>query len=107
MPALLLVLVQEGEFTPFSINTGLIFWTIVVFGILLALLWRFGWPAIPKAGGGRGQRLHRQPGEGERPPPGAAPLLGEPQGPPATAKAAAAGNLAQAEGAARQERETP
>src|SRR6266513_2840950 len=37
---LALLLVQEGEFTPFSINTGLIFWTIVGFGILLALLWR-------------------------------------------------------------------
>ena len=49
MPTLLRLLVQEGEFTPFSVNTGLIFWTLVVFGILLALLWRLGWPAILKA----------------------------------------------------------
>src|SRR6266581_4336097 len=57
MPALLLV--QEGEFTPFSINTGLIFWTIVVFGILLALLWRFGWPAILKAVEERERRIQQ------------------------------------------------
>src|SRR6266508_407495 len=38
----------EG-FTPFSINTGLVFWTIVVFVVLLALLWKFGWPAILKS----------------------------------------------------------
>src|SRR6266566_4844272 len=37
------------EFTPFSINTGLIFWTLVVFGILLALLWKLGWPALLEA----------------------------------------------------------
>src|SRR5216684_1129979 len=54
MPPLLLV--QEaahagGEegFTPFSINTGLIFWTIVVFGILLVLLWKLGLPALLKS----------------------------------------------------------
>src|SRR6266567_3195528 len=64
MPALLLV--QEGEFTPFSINTGLIFWTIVVFGILLALLWRFGWPAILKAVEERERRIQQQLEEAER-----------------------------------------
>src|SRR2546425_10532620 len=74
MPALLLV--QEGAFTPFSINSGLIFWTIVVFGILLALLWRFGWPAILKAGGERERRIQQQLEEAERAPAEGAPPLG-------------------------------
>src|SRR2546421_2668498 len=98
MPALLLVLVQEGEFTPFSINTGLIFWTIVVFGILLALLWRFGWPAILKAVGERGQRIPRQLEGAEGARAGAARLLGGAKRIMATAKAAAQGNVAQAKG---------
>src|SRR2546423_10963587 len=63
---LALLLVQEGEFTPFSINTGLIFWTIVVFGILLALLWRFGWPAIIKSVEDRERRIQQQLDEAER-----------------------------------------
>src|SRR5439155_330922 len=75
MPALLLV--QEGEFTPFSINTGLIFWTIVVFGILLALLWRFGWPAILKAVEERERRIQQQLEEAERARAEAARLLEE------------------------------
>src|SRR6266576_1603528 len=64
MPALLLV--QEGEFTPFSINTGLIFWTLVVFGVLLALLWRLGWPALLKAVEERERRIQQQLEEAER-----------------------------------------
>lgn len=31
---------------PFTINGGLILWTLVIFGILLALLWKTAWPAI-------------------------------------------------------------
>src|SRR2546430_12871751 len=72
---LALLLVQEGEFTPFSINTGLIFWTVVVFAILLALLWRFGWPALLKTVGGRERRIQPQLQEAERARAAAAPLL--------------------------------
>src|SRR6266478_4514862 len=56
----LLLLVQEGEFTPFSINTGLIFWTIVVFGILLVLLWKLGLPALLKSVEERERRIQQQ-----------------------------------------------
>src|SRR5260370_22567340 len=66
MPLLLLV-VQEaahagGEegFTPFSINTGLIFLTIVVFGILLVLLWKLGLPALLKSVEERQRRIQHQ-----------------------------------------------
>src|SRR6266480_4961365 len=75
MPALLLV--QEGEFTPFSINTGLIFWTIIVFGILLALLWKLGWPALLKAVEERERRIQQQLEEAERARAEAARLLEE------------------------------
>src|SRR5213594_2395634 len=75
MPALLLV--QEGEFTPFSINTGLIFWTIVVFGILLALLWKLGWPNLLKAVEERERRIQQQLEEAERARAEAARLLEE------------------------------
>src|SRR2546429_232814 len=75
MPALLLV--QEGEFTPFSINTGLIFWTLVVFGVLLALLWRLGWPALLKAVEERERRIQQQLEEAERARAEAARPLGE------------------------------
>src|SRR6267143_1735902 len=34
---------------PFSINPGLIIWTLVVFGILLAVLWRLGLPVLIKS----------------------------------------------------------
>src|SRR2546423_3286319 len=96
MPALLLVLVQEGEFTPFSINTGLIFWTIVVFGILLALLWRVGLAAILQAGAEREQGIHRLREGAQGALAGGAPLPGEHQRHPATAQAPAQDILAQA-----------
>src|SRR5256884_9517813 len=56
----------EAAFTPFSINTGLIFWTIVVFLILLGLLWRLGWPAILKSVEERERRIQQQLDEAER-----------------------------------------
>src|SRR5256885_1254307 len=65
------------EFTPFSINTGLIFWTLVVFGILLALLWKLGWPALLKAVEERERRIQQQLEEAERARAEAARLLEE------------------------------
>ena len=103
---LALLLVQEGEFTPFSINTGLIFWTIVVFGILLALLWRFGWPALLKTVEDRERRIQQQIEEAERARTEAARLLEEHKRTIATAKAEAQEVLAKAKALADKERET-
>src|SRR2546423_6414415 len=103
---LALLLVQEGEFTPFSINTGLIFWTIVVFGILLALLWRFGWPAIIKSVEARERRIQQQLEEAERARAEAARLLEEHKRTIATAKAEAQELIAKAKAVADKERET-
>jgi F-type H+-transporting ATPase subunit b len=61
---LLLSLVQESgaaeDFNPFSINTGMIFWTLIVFGLLVAILWRYGWPALLKSVEERERRIAKQ-----------------------------------------------
>src|SRR6266480_1023232 len=93
---LALLLVQEGEFTPFSINTGLIFWTIVVFAILLTLLWRFGWPALLKTVEERERRIQQQLEEAERAQTEAARLLEEHKRLIAAARAEAQELIAQA-----------
>src|SRR5438874_12472558 len=105
MPALLL-LVREGEFPPFSITAGLIFGTIVVCGVLLALRWRFGWPAILKTVEDRERRIQQQLEEAERARAEAARLLEEHKRTIASAKAEAQEMLAKAKALADKERET-
>lgn len=51
---------------PFSINPGLLIWTLVVFGILLVLLWRFAFPAILKSVEERERRIQKQLEDAER-----------------------------------------
>lgn len=69
MPALLLALQAaapaEPTATPFDINKGLIFWTILVFGILVAVLWRWAWPAILQSVEDRERRIQKQLDEAE------------------------------------------
>ena len=75
----LLSLLQEPagaeEFTPFSINKGMILWTLVVFLILVALLWRLGWPALLKSVEEREQRIAKQLADAEKANAEAAKLL--------------------------------
>jgi len=94
------------EFTPFSINTGLIFWTLVVFGILLALLWKLGWPALLKAVEERERRIQQQLEEAERARAEAARLLEEHKRLIAAARAEAQELIAQARTLAEKERAT-
>jgi F-type H+-transporting ATPase subunit b len=73
---------QEGgehaaEFNPFTINPGLIFWTLVVFGILFALLWKFAWPPILRSVEERERRIQNQLAEAEKARTEAARLLEE------------------------------
>jgi F-type H+-transporting ATPase subunit b len=103
---LALLLVVEEEFTPFSINTGLIFWTILVFGVLLVLLWRFGWPALLKTVEDRERRIQQQLEEAERARAEAARLLEEHKRTIATAHAEAQEIVARAKAVADKERET-
>src|SRR5207253_6987882 len=103
---LALRLVQAGEFTPFSINTGLIFWTVVVFAILLALLWRLGWPALLKSVEDRERRIQQQLDEAERARAEAARLLEEHKRTIAAARNEAQELVARARAVAEKERQT-
>jgi len=111
MPVLALLIQEaahggEEPFTPFSINTGLIFWTLVVFGVLLALLWRLGWPAILKAVEERERRIQQQLEEAERAQAEAARLLEEHKRLVAAARAESQQLIAQARAVAEKERGT-
>ena len=111
MLALLLRLQEPAHeaaerFTPFSINTGLIFWTIVVFGILLAVLWRFGWPAILKSVEERERRMQQQLDDAEKARAESARLLEEHKRMVASARAEAQEMIAKAKAVAEKERET-
>ena len=96
---------EEGGFTPFSINTGLAFWTILVFLILLALLWKLGWPAILKSVEDRERRIQRQLDEAERARAEAARLLEEHKQALAAARAQAQEIVTAAKAVAHKERE--
>jgi F-type H+-transporting ATPase subunit b len=52
--------------TPFDVNLGLIFWTWVVFLLLLVLLWKFAWPGILKVTEEREQKIKAQLADAER-----------------------------------------
>ena len=101
---LALLLVQEGEFTPFSINTGLIFWTLIVFGILFVLLWRFAWPAILKSVEERERRIQKQLEDAERANAEAQRLLEEHKKAAAAARAEAQDMIGKAKQVAEKER---
>ena len=112
MPVLLLVALQEGAhggeegLNPFSINTGLVFWTLLVFLILLGLLWKYGWPAILKTVEERERRIQQQLEEAERARAEAARLLEEHKRTIAGARAEAQEIVAKAKSLAEKERET-
>jgi len=52
--------------SPFEVNFGLFFWTLIVFGILLFLLWKFAWPQILKATEEREEKIKAQLADAER-----------------------------------------
>ena len=111
MPVLL-TLLQEGEHAggaaggPFTINPGLIIWTVVVFGILLALLWRFAFPAILKSVEERERRIQKQLEDAERVNAEAQRLLEEHKQQIAAARTEAQDILSKAKTVAQKERET-
>jgi len=109
MPGLSLLLqeAQEGGggLTPFSINPGLIIWTVVVFGLLLALLWKLGWPAILKSVEDRERRIQQQLDEAERARAEAARLLEEHKRTLGNARGEAQEIVARAQALAEKERQ--
>ena len=52
--------------SPFDVNFGIFFWTLIVFGILLFLLWKFAWPQILQATVDRERKIKAQLDEAER-----------------------------------------
>ena len=99
---------QGGEAhvaTPFDINAGLIIWTLVVFGILLVLLWRFAWPTIVKAVEEREQRIAKQLADAERANADAQRLLEEHKAAIAMARTEAQDIIAKGKTVAQKERE--
>src|SRR6266508_728937 len=57
---------EEPASGPLTVEGGLMFWTIVVFVVLLAVLWKFAWPAILGAVEAREKALEEQLAAAER-----------------------------------------
>lgn len=110
MPVLLLLLQEPAgeaaqEFTPFSINAGMMFWTLIIFGILVLVLWWKGWPVLLKMVEEREARIAKQLGEAEKANAEAARLLEEHRAALAKARSEAQEILAGAKAVAQKERE--
>jgi F-type H+-transporting ATPase subunit b len=106
LPMLLLVAEggEGGTPSPFSVNYGLFFWTIIVFVVLLYLLKRFAFPAILKATEEREATIARQLAEAEAANTEARTLLEENRRLLAEARTQAQGLMAEAKTAAEKER---
>lgn len=91
---------------PFSINPGLIIWTLVVFAILLVLLWRFAFPAIVKSVEERERRIQKQLEDAEKANAEAQRLLEEHRKQITAARNEAQDILGKAKTVAQKERET-
>jgi F-type H+-transporting ATPase subunit b len=95
---------QEHASGPLTVEGGLMFWTIVIFLLLLAVLKRFAWPAILGAVEAREQALERQLAEAARDREQAAALLAEHQKLIGDAKSQAHGIIVEARSVAEKER---
>ncbi len=91
--------------TPFDINTGVIFWTVLIFAILMILLWRFAWPSILKSVEERERRIQKQLEDAERSNAEAQRLLEEHKKTIAGARTEAQDMIAKAKVVAQKERE--
>ena len=109
MTFMLLALAAEeaghaGPVSPFEVNFGLFFWTWLVFGVLLFVLYKFAFPAILAATEEREKRIAGQLAEAERLNAEARTLLAEQQQLSAEARGQAQSMLADARSAAEKER---
>ena len=109
MSALLALLQEEagGQVaSPFDINGGVIIWTVVIFAILLALLWRLGYPALLRMVEERERRIQKQLDDAEKANAEAQRLLEEHRKQIAAARNEAQDILAKAKAVSQKERET-
>ena len=104
---LLLALLQEEHVaSPFDINGGVIIWTVVIFIILLAGLWRLGYPALLRMVEERERRIQKQLEDAERANAEAQRLLEEHKKQIAAARNEAQEILAKAKSVSEKERAT-
>ena len=96
--------IQNHASGPLTVEGGLMFWTLVVFALLLAILKKFAWPAILGAVEAREQALERQLAEAARDREQAAALLAEHQKLVADAKSQAHAIIAEGRGVAEKDR---
>ena len=102
---LLLTLIQEQHASgPLTVEGGLMFWTLVVFVVLLAILRKFAWPAILGAVEAREQALERMLAEAAAEREQAAALLAENQKLIGEAKSQAHAIIVEARGISEKER---
>lgn len=107
----LLAVIQEeaahaGPASPFEVNFGLTFWTLLVFVALLVVLYRFALPTILKATEDRERTIARQLEEAEKANTEAKALLEENRKLLAQARTQAQTLVADAKAAAEKERAT-
>jgi F-type H+-transporting ATPase subunit b len=104
---LLFALLQEEHVaSPFDINGGVIIWTVVIFVILLAGLWRLGYPALLRMVEERERRIQKQLEDAERANAEAQRLLEEHKKQIAAARNEAQEILAKAKSVSEKERAT-
>ncbi len=94
----------ERAASPLTVEFGLMFWTLVVFMLLLLILRKFAWPAILGAVEAREQALERQLAEAEKNRAESAALLEEHKKLVADAKTQAHGIVVDARQLAEKER---
>jgi F-type H+-transporting ATPase subunit b len=105
MPSLTIALAQEHAARgPLTVEFGLMFWTVVVFLVLLVILKKFAWPALLGAVEAREKALEDQLADAERQRAEAARLLAEHEKLLAEGKAQAHALLAEARTIAEKER---
>ena len=109
MAMLWLTLVQEGHEAaasgPLTVEGGLVIWTLVVFGLLLAILGKTAWPVLLQAVREREKELERRLNEAAKAQEEAAKLLEEHKKLVAGARAQAQALIAEAKTVAANERE--
>src|SRR5215207_8972824 len=104
MLATLATLQEHAAPGPLTVEWGLMFWTIVVFLLLLAVLWRYAYPALLGAVEARERALQDQLDEAERNRAESAALLEEHRKLLAEARTQAHGFLVEARTSAEKER---
>jgi len=106
--SLALLAVSEGAagapMSPFEVNFGLFFWTLLVFGILFFALKKYAWPAILSVTEQREETIRRHLAEAEEAHDKAQALLAEQQKLLGESRAQAQSILAEAKSAADRER---